>query len=214
MLTGMHLIERVRTPLAALAGAGLAISLHASEPTQSRQKPEQPAGPGVMLTVHTPEPRRLLLALDELDLDVPSTREGAAPRLLPSTALTSRSGNLSTLRVNGAATRQDLASVTKALESANPGAEVRWVLYDPERPRTPATRVLLTREIGLIVDDNVSPESLLADAGKLRSVPGIPNAYVLEASDPDAALVLTERLRDRSGIKTAYSLLKRQMFAR
>jgi hypothetical protein len=69
--------------------------------------------------------------------------------------------------------------------------------------------VQLTREVGLLLDGNARAERVLSDLST-RPVPGVPNGFVVEANDPQAALELVEKLRERSGVRTAYSLLKRQ----
>jgi hypothetical protein len=42
----------------------------------------------------------------------------------------------------------------------------------------------------------------------------MPNGFVVEASDPRSTLELVEKLRERSGVRAAYSLIKRQQSPR
>lgn len=110
----------------------------------------------------------------------------------------------------------DLSMMATAMKAANPGAEAHLILYEPGLPQSKATRRLLTREVGLLIEQGEDPQNLLAGllAGSIRSVPGVPGGYVVEASDPIAALNLADALRQRPGVRSAYPLLKRAYFPR
>ena len=179
-----------------------------------RSSPRRADGP--LVTVRTPQPEQFELAMDEVDMEADRTAGATdappAPRAVPSTAIMTSSDGRATLRVSGASSTQDLLSISVALEAANPGSRVSWVLYPPEAPRTASTRVQLTREVGLLLEDNA--QNVLADLRNPRAVPGVPNGFVVEASDPRSALDLVETLRERPGVRTAYSLIRRQQSPR
>ncbi len=157
-----------------------------------------------LVTVRTPEQEQFELALDEVEIEV--QRGSNAP---------ASGSRRSILRVAGASGPADLVRTGTDLEAKNPGGRVNWVLYRPGVAKSPATRVLLTAEVGLILDGSVQPDQLLASiVGRARAVPGVPNAYVVDAGDPLSALNLVERLSQRPGVRTVYSLVKRQLAAR
>src|SRR3972149_8177373 len=121
-----------------------------------------------------------------------------------------------TFRVSGIFDQADLSARAKALQAANPGADYYLVLYEPGRPRTKATRRLLTRAVALLLDPGTSPQGVLAGlpGGGLRAVPGVADGYVVEAAEPLAAVELADELRRGGGVRNAYPLLKRQQFPR
>ena len=194
------------------------VFLDADAQDATQRRPQRvPEGP--LLTVRTPEEEQFELSLDELELE---PQDGSrAAESIPSLSLSSsisfvaaRDGR-SILRVSGASGSEDLLRFSTDLEAANAGSRVNWVLYRPEFAKTLGTRILLTREVGLILDDDVPLQGVFSDSvGKARAVPGVANAYVVEASDPMSALNLVERLRQRPGIRTVYSLVKRQLLPR
>ncbi len=202
------------TSLAVITWAGSMTS--ASGQAGKAARASQPLTGEPVLAVRTPEPLQFELALNELELDTrPSASVARAPlTLVPSTALLSRKDSINLLRVSGARGLADLSRITTELESANPDGDVGWVLYEPGVPRTAATRAVLTREIGLLVDRDVAVEEIVADVGPALPVPGVDGGYVVEARGPEEALELVERLQGRAGVRLAYSLLKRQMFTR
>ena len=127
----------------------------AQEPETKRRAAARPPAGEPVLTVFTPEPARFELALNEVDV----------------------SGKI--LNVPVTSGPDDLLRVSAALEAKNPGREVGLVLYEPGQPRSVATRAILTREIGLIVDPHVVVNEVLRDIGAPRSVAGVEHAYVV-----------------------------------
>jgi hypothetical protein len=189
----------------------------AQDTTRQRKSQRVPTGP--LLTVRTPQEERFELSLEELELDpaegVPATELNRNPQLPASLSVVATREGRSILRVSGASGSEDLLRITADLASANPGRRVNWVMYRPDVARTPDGRVLLTHEVGLILAAGVSVDELVTSLGaRARSVPGVPNAYVIDAGDPMSSLSLVEKLRQLPGVQTAYSLLKRQMLPR
>lgn len=179
-----------------------------------------PAGP--LITIHAPQPRQFELALDEVELDW-SGDPGAKTRR-PAESATPISG---AMIVEGEAVRtlfsvppannpKDLLAIATALRAANPGSEAHLVVYEPGLPKSKATRQLLTREVGLLMEQGMDPQGMLGGqpVGGIRQVPGVPDGYVVEAPDPIAALDLAEAVRLRPGVRSAYPLLKRQYVQR
>jgi hypothetical protein len=173
---------------------------------------------GPILTVFTPVPEQFELSLTEIELESDPAFGGpeslSTPRATPQTSVLSTERGRSILRVDSASSAQDLERIGRALEAANPGTRANWVLYSPEIPPSAAGRVLLTREVGLILDENTDAGAALGDLGIARAVPGVVNGFVIEAGDPLTALRLVEKLRERPGVRTAYTLLKRQLLPR
>ncbi len=179
-----------------LGAAGLVLA------DQGKHPKTAPTGP--LITVHAPHAQQWELALDEVELDwskAPGVT-GRAPRQV--------------IPVAGAAGRDDLKKKAKALKDANPGAESHLVLYEPGRPHSKASRHLLTRHVGLILDKDVDPQSVLAGLPgvQIKKVPGVPDGYTVEAEDPLAAVDLADALRLRSGVQHAYPLLQHQQSKR
>ena len=168
----------------------LCLSASAQQAETPRRLAVRPPTGEPVLTVFTPRPQNFELALNEVEIS------GAIRN------------------ISGASGPEDLLRVSAALKAETPGREVGWILDEPGRPRSVATRAILTREIGLLVDPHVVVDEIVRDIGPLRAVPGVEDGYVVEASDPMKALELVETLRQRTGVRTAYSLLKRQMFTR
>lgn len=180
-----------------------------------RQKP-LPAGP--LITIYAPHPEQLELALDEVELDWSGDpgAKGQAPghyaTAIPGTRVVDSDVARATIALSGVTDPVDLSMTARALKVANPGAKYHLVLYKPGLPRNKETRRLLTREVGMLLEQGEEPEGVLASlsAGPLRTVPGVPGGYVVEAGDPMAALDLADELRRRQGVRSAYPLLKRQ----
>jgi hypothetical protein len=169
---------------------------------QGKGPKRAPVGP--LITIHAPHPQQWELALDEIELDwskTPGAKE-RAPREV--------------VAVLGVTGLDALRKRAKALKDANPGAESHLVLYEPGLPRSTASRRLLTRHVGLLLDQNVDPQSLLSGlpGGRIKKVPGVPDGYTVEAEDPLAALELADALRLRPGVRSAYPLLQRQQSKR
>ncbi len=168
----------------------LCLSASAQQAETPRRLAVRPPTGEPVLTVFTPRPLNFELALNEVEI----------------------SGRIR--NISGASGPEDLLRVSAALKAETPGGEVGWILYEPGRPRSVATRAILTREIGLLLDPHVVVDEIVRDIGPFRAVPGVEHAYVVEASDSMRALELVETLQQRTGVRTAYSLLKRQMFTR
>lgn len=172
---------------------------------------------GLLMTIYAPHPEQLVLALDEIELD---WREDPASKgLKPAefaaevagTRFVKSADQRAVFTVSGMTDVTDLLASAMSLKGANPGAEVRMVLYEPGVPRSEATRRLLTREVGLLLEHGEDIEGVLAGlaVGQLRAVPGVPGGYVVQAEHPIAALDLAGALRGRPGVRSAYPLLKR-----
>ncbi len=182
----------------------------------------KPAPAGPVITIHAPRPEQFELALDEIELDwsrQPRAKELAPAQHAAPTArarLVEKQAVRAIASVSGVADSADLLIEAKALKTANPGAEAHLVLYESKRPRNSATRRLLTREVGLLLEEGTDLKGLLSGLPvvAIRPVPGVATGYVVEAADPIAALDLAETLRLRPGVRSAYPLLKRQYFKR
>jgi hypothetical protein len=174
-----------------------------------------PAGP--VVTVHAPHPWDLELALDEVELDwtgdpgVKTLAPGRSATAIAGTRVVEQTAARAVVVVPGLKGPADLQAMAATLRAANPGAEAYLVLYEPGRPRSPSTRRLLTREVGLLLVDASSLPSVLAGlpATTVRPVTGVPGGYVVEAADPLAALSVAETLRQQPGVRSAYPLLRR-----
>jgi len=190
------------------------------DPASAQKYKRPPAGP--LVTIYAPQPKPFELALDEVELDwsgkpdAKTSTPAAAAIEVAGTKLAERSEQRAAFAVAGKKSMADMSVVAKALRAANPGAEAYLVLYEPGLPRSTATRQLLTREVGLLLEQDGDVQGALADvaAGAVRPVPGVPGGYVVEAEDPGAALDLATNLRQHPGVRTAYPLLKRQQSLR
>lgn len=170
---------------------------------------------GRALTIATPEPQRFVLALDEVELDWSGAADRAAGTLRTVTPVDGvreirRDGQRAMLRLT-AASEPDLLAISRAAETANPGAEAHLVLYTEGEPRSELTRHLLTREVAIVVDRGVDLASLLAQLGvdQVRAVGGVPNAWVIRAKAPLESLRLAETAAALSGVRLAYPLLRK-----
>jgi hypothetical protein len=187
---------------------------------QHKRQKSLPAGP--LITIYVPHPEQLELALDEVELDWSGDpgAKGQAPghyaAAIPGTRVVDSDAARATIALSGVTDPVDLSIKARALKAANPGAEYHLVLYKPGLPRSTETRRLLTREVGMLLEQGEEPRGVLAGlpAGPLRTVAGVPGGYVVEAGDPMAALDLADQLRGRPGVRSAYPLLKRQHFPR
>jgi hypothetical protein len=176
---------------------------------------------GPLIIIHTPHPEQLEIALDEVELEwIDSGDKTSVAAKSPIVTYGSRVVRSEPARavvaISGIASPMDLSMMAASLKAANPGAEAHLVLYEPGLPRNAATRRLLTREVGVVLEPGEDPQSLLTgiSAGSVRSVPGVPGGYVVDASDPIGALNLADALRRRPGVRSAYPLLKRAYFPR
>lgn len=184
-----------------------------AEALSAKEPKRHPAGP--MITVYTPHPEQLEIALDEIELEWRETDEKTitpthAPIMIYGAQISESAASRATVAVSGITSQMDLSMIATSLKAANPGAEAHLILYEPGLPKNQTTRRLLTREVGLIVEQGEDPQALLEGlpAGSVRSVPGVPGGYVVEASDPISALSLADALRQRPGVRSAYPLLK------
>jgi hypothetical protein len=179
-----------------------------------------PEGP--LVTIHAPHPEQFELALDEIELDWtgdPGAKQrtpGKSAVPIAGTTIRESEDARAGLEVSGVASPGDLLTKAAALKAANPGAEANLVLYEPGLPKSKATRRLLTREVGLLLEQGGDLGAILTGlpVGAARPVPGVPGGYVVAAGDPLAALDLAEALRQRAGVRSAYPLLKRGHFSR
>ncbi len=172
---------------------------------------------GPLIIIHAPHPRQFEFAMDEAELDwsrVPGAK-GRAPARQASPA-----GGATIVEAEGVRARAAFAPVVStaelqktaaALQAANPGAEAYLVLYEPGRPKSKATQRLLTREVALVLEAGEDPQDAIAGlhAAAIRPVSGVSGGYVVDAQNPIAALDLAEALRQRTGVRSAYPLLKR-----
>jgi hypothetical protein len=186
----------------------------------SAKEPKRPSA-GPLITVHTPHPEQLEIALDEVELEWTDLSEkklapAESPRMIYGSRVVKSETARAVVAVTGIASPMDLSMMATSLKAANPGAEAHLILYEPGLPRSTATRRLLTREVGVVLEQGEDPQSLLTgiSAGSVRSVSGVPGGYVIEASDPIAALNLADALRRHPGVRSAYPLLKRAYFPR
>jgi hypothetical protein len=189
-------------------------------PAVAGEATEAPEGP--RLTVPGRVARQYDLALDEVELDW--SGQPAAKRQAPGqraaglrdAAIVERRAARAVARLERVGSIPELQARRAALQAANPGAEAHLVLYVPDRPRSEATRRLLTREVGLVLAPETEPQAVIAGlpVTAIRPVPGVPAGYVVEATGPLAALDLAEALAQRPGVTTAYPLLRRQYFKR
>ena len=168
---------------------------------------------GRIITVAAPEPKRFVLALDEVELEWTGAGDAAAARdvvSVPRVRAVQREGLRATLTID-AGSEQDLSAVRRAAEDANPGTEGRLVLYEEGQPRSERTRHLLTREVAILVDPNVDVAALTTELGaEARPVRGVPNAWVVLAKEPLDALRLAETAAGMAGVQLAYPLLRKK----
>lgn len=189
------------------------LALFPTEALSAKQSKRPRAG--ALITVHTPHPEQFEIALDEIELEwtEPGTKRFApdeAPIMVHGARVVKSEASRAIVTVSGITGPTELSMMATVLKAANPGTEAYLVLFEPGLPRTQATRHLLTREVGLILEQGVDPHTLLADlsADTVRSVPGVPEGYVIEADDPMAALAVADALRKQPGVRNAYPLLK------
>lgn len=175
-----------------------------------------------MITIYVPNAERFELALDEVELEWggdPATG-GRAPTTsaigVAGARFVDGDGRRAVFALSGITDIGHLWAVAGALEGANSAAQAHLVLYDPGLPQSEATRRLLTREVGLLLEPEEDLSRVLGDVtvGSIRPVPGVPGGYVVQAGDPVGALYVADALRQRPGVRSAYPLLKRLRFAR
>lgn len=180
----------------------------------SAKEPKRPVA-GPLITIRTPHPEQFEIALDEIELEWrdPRKKQITAPEtpiMVYGARLIDAEVSRAVVAVSDISSPEDLSAMTISLKAANPGAEAHLVLFEPGLPRTRSTRRLLTREVGVLLEQGVDPHTLLMDlpADTVRSVPGVPEGYVIETVDPMAALAVADALQQRRGVRSAYPLLK------
>jgi hypothetical protein len=179
-----------------------------------------PEGP--LLSVPTPNLREYELALDEVELDwsrMPNAKQVAPGRRAAAAAgatIVEREELRALAGFPAVADAAGLRAMAEALRGANPGAEAHLVLYQPGRAKSPGTRRLLTRELGLLLEAGIDAQAVVAGlpVAALRPVAGVAGGYVADATDPLAALELAAALGQRPGVKQAYTMLRRLLVRR
>lgn len=197
-----------------------ALLASATGDVEAKEPKRPPVGP--LITVHTPQPRQFELALDEMELDWsrdPGARlraPAAGAREVPGARLAARDDLRAIFFLTGVPDRAALRAMGMALKGANPGAEAHLILYEPGLPDSVATRLVLTREVSLIVKPGEDPAGVLAGQaiGSIRTVPGVPGGFVVEVGDPLGALDLADALQGHPSVRSASPLLKRLLFPR
>jgi len=189
-------IRSIAVPLLLVVGL---VGSAAAEPGRTR-----PVSPRIPIA--TPEPVLFDLALDEVELYWSQIPNG---RRLPSVStggvlgasIVAQRGGLAIVKMAEVEGAEALRQVAATLQRANPGAVIKPVFYEAGVPRTGATRRIGTSAARLVVTAGMTPESVVgAAAVTMRPTPGPAGAYVLEASNPMAALDVTTMLRGRSGV--------------
>lgn len=176
----------------------------------------QPLSNGRTITAAAPEPKRLILALDEVELDwsgAGDRRAVLARDVTPVAGVRAiQPMGLRTVLKVVAGSEADLAAVSRAAETANPGAEARLVLYEEGEPRSDRTRHLLTREVAILVEPGTDVGALLTQLGveQARQVTGVPNAWIVLAREPLESLRLVDTASATAGIRLAYPLLRKK----
>ena len=112
-----------------------------------------------------------------------------------------------------ALSRGELTTSLNQLERDNAGSEGYLVLYEPGVRRDAAHRLLLTREVAVILGSSGSATEILRGR-RARPVNGVSGAYVVEAADPLDSIALSAELRRQPSVQDAYPLLKRSGLAR
>jgi hypothetical protein len=186
----------------------------------------QEAGPlpqklTLSITTDGAEPVSVDLALDEVELGRSDSGGGShdalpAPVGTSRARLKARADDRAVFLASGARSLPEMKGLVRELEARNPGRSGYLVLYASGQPRTDATRQLLGRTVAVLFAHHWDPSMTFRVVGALnaRPVAALPDAYVVEASDPLAALDLAAALRVTPGVTTAYPLLKRMQFPR
>jgi len=177
---------------------------------------------GPMITIHSPEPRQLELALDEMELDWshdPGARArgpAQAAQEVHGARLAARDGVRAIYTLSGVSDKAALRAMAASLSGANPGAEPHVVLYEPGVPESLSSRVVLGREVSLLLKPGETAAAVLAgqSVGAIRQVPGVPGGFVVEAQDPLDALDLADTLRAHPAVTSATPILRRMFFPR
>jgi hypothetical protein len=176
-------------------------------------------GRDLEIVIQTPERRVFLMALDEIELDwtdaTPEQRLGPVAVRSGAEIVEQRRDRM-VLRIAGVNSAPRLAELIAEEEAANPGARGRIVLYEPNRPRSPTTRRLLTRDIAVLLEGAVSIDQVLQQVGlsAAQAVPAAAGAFVIRVESPLAAVTTARALASVHGVRTAYPLLQRTAVTR
>jgi hypothetical protein len=191
-----------------MAGTVMALAIERSLTAQT------PPGRNLEILVQTPEPRVFLMALDEIELDwseaTPEQRP-ASVQATPGVLIVNQQRDRTVMRLEAVHTTAALAERISEQESANPGARGRVVLYEPNRPRSPTTRRLLTSDVAVLLNRGVVIEEVLAQAAlpTAQAVAGVTGGYVIRVESPLVAIEVARALAGLPGVRTAYPLLQR-----
>ena len=188
--------------------AGLASSLPVSAQTGQT--------PTVTITINAPNPEQFDVALDEVELRWPERARptlAVATRPVPRATVKSTEADRTLLNVATTHSLEQMRSVLQELQTIVPSAVAHLVLYESGKQRSPGSRCLLGREVGVIVDPNADAKRILANAGarNVRALDAVPGGYVVLASDPVATLELATALMASPGVRSAYPLILRQI---
>ena len=89
--------------------------------------------------------------------------------------------------------------------AARPGQPADWVLYEAGRPRSAATRRLLTRAVAFLAGPGADLAALARRPGivSVQAVPGLPGWHMVESSAPGQALDVADDLQTAPGVVSA-----------
>ncbi|PWB44813.1 MAG: hypothetical protein C3F12_10490 [Candidatus Methylomirabilota bacterium] len=184
------------------------------------KEPKQPVA-GPLITLYAPHREQYEVVLDTIELQWPMSDKGGVPAvdtpvMVYGARVVDSEASRAVVALSEITTLADLSAMTAALKAVNPGVDIYPVLFESGLPHSKSTRRLLTREVGLLVEEGIDVQDLVAGLAvrSVRSIPGVPGGYVVDASDPIATLTLAEALRERPGVRSAYPLLKRAYVAR
>jgi hypothetical protein len=149
------------------------------------------------------------LVLTEVLLHRPSSPSRARPRNSnPALRHATTSGGVDVFAAERALSADELTASLHQLERDNAGGEGYLVLYERGTRRDAAHRVLLTREVGVVLASSRSSADVLRGR-RARPVNGVAGAYIVLAADPLGSIALATELRRHPAVKDAYPLVKR-----
>jgi hypothetical protein len=160
------------------------------------------------------------VALDEIELDWSSAARTArgepTPTAVVGTTIVTHGERRTVVRVEGAGNVAALRQKLTATIAANPEARGELVVYESDRPKTDASRQLLTSDVALLLEEGVVLEDIVSRVAGLeaKAVRGTPRGYVVRCADPLAAVDVARALGAIDGVKRAYPLLKRARVTR
>jgi subtilisin-like proprotein convertase family protein len=149
--------------------------------------------PDAVVLLEAGQPRRFEIARDELHFK-------------------DRSGVAWVQRVPAERSVAGLRARAASLMAAT-GVDVKLVMYPAARPRNESTRRLLTRRVLVRLVPGADATAVLDGVPGMahrQLVEYLPDAVLVEASDPTGALALVESLRVRSGVRSAEAQLARR----